>query len=104
MEPRFRRHRRPISVSPGFLAPTLQRPMPYFTYPPQNATQRVRAEVQSEVLVMAVEHLRQVGLLDSAGLVTVHLDPQVTLRTKRSRAFTLGVRPMVIVPRRVFVK
>ena len=43
--------------------------MPYIAYPTQNATQRVRAEVQSEVLVVAIEHLRQVRLLGSDWLV-----------------------------------
>src|SRR6266540_356974 len=32
LEPRFRRHRRPISVSLGFLTAALQRPMPYSAY------------------------------------------------------------------------
>src|SRR5438128_5837411 len=74
-------------MSLGFLTPTLQRPMPCFTYPPQHAIQCVRAEVQSEVLVVAVEHLRQMRLLDSDGLVTVRLDPRRHLAHKALACF-----------------
>jgi hypothetical protein len=71
-----RRHGRPISASLLFLTPTLQRSVPDSSDSPQHAAECVRAEVQSEVLVETVEHLRQVHLLSSHGLVAVHLDPR----------------------------
>src|SRR5499427_8585111 len=64
--------------------------MPYPLHPPQHATQCVRAEVQSEVLVVAVEHLRQMRLLGSDGLVTVRLEPRRHLAHEAFTCFHAG--------------
>src|SRR2546428_10902936 len=74
-------------MSVGFRPPRYNRPLPSVLTPPQHAIQCVRAEVQSEVLVVAVEHLRQMRLLDSDGLVTVRLDPRRHLAHKALACF-----------------
>src|SRR3954464_4517520 len=80
-------HRCPVSAALALLAPTLQRPEPCLLDSAPHRTQRVDTEVQSEVLVEAVEHFRQVRLLSSDGLVAVRLGPRGHLAHKALARF-----------------
>src|SRR6266849_3588223 len=87
LEPRLLVQRCPVAAPLRFLTSTSQRPPPDLLDAPAHAAQRGRAHAQSKILVVAVEHLRQVRLLRAHRLVLVRGRPRLGFAHKALARF-----------------
>jgi hypothetical protein len=77
---------------------------PELAYPSVHGVQGLFGQSDAEVLVIAVERKAEVGLLQTNVEMRFAVSQSACRRKNRSRALMLAVRPMLIVPRRVFVR